>query len=136
MGKDLNLLPLPREFRVHCSGCIHGIVTPCKDVILSYHGNKVVGLIFAQERPKYICIMAPLKLREGSVTWLKTAYGDGGSLIQSKLVGKCFTEMRNLFSDFAGFGCGHTEPCRSSKRAILFSFLVHLSFLSGFRDYG
>lgn len=45
-------------------------------------------------------------------------------------------EMRNLFSDFAGFGCGHAEPCRSSKRAILFSFLVHLSFLSGFRDYG
>lgn len=68
---------------------------------------------------------APLKLREGSVTQLKTALGGGGSLIQSKLVGKCFTEMRNLLSDFAGFGCGHAEPCRCSKRAILFSFLVH-----------
>lgn len=79
---------------------------------------------------------APLKLRGGSVIWYKIALGGGGALIQSKPVGKCFTEMRNLSSDFAVLGCGHAEPCRCSRRAILFSFWVHLIFFKWLQRLG
>lgn len=41
-------------------------------------------------------------------------------------VGKCFRERRSLFS-----GCGPAEPCRCSKRAILFSFWLGWILPSG-----
>lgn len=63
----------------------------------------------------------------------------GGSLIQSKLVEKCLTEIRNWFSNFAIPGCCHA--C-GVKKAILIFILVGFYFFqflqhqNGFRDYG
>lgn len=138
MGEELNLLPPPREFclQMWILGAVvldvsMELLFPVK--ISTFHAMEtlIFHWFFAQERPK--CISITIRLRAGSVIWSKISLGGGGTLIQWKPAGKCFTEMRNLLSDFAGFGCGHAEPCRCSKRAILFSFLVHLSFLSGFR---
>lgn len=129
-GKELNLLPPPQElfantnFRCSCSGCVHGVVViPCEDPILSCCGNKVLWLIFAQERQKYIYIM--LRLPWSSE---KSLFCGKKSLLE--VVGHWFSPK--LWNEKFVLGCAHAEPCRCSKREILFSFLLGWVFSSGF----